>query len=135
MFKKGRYALYKGKEYSIIYAKNGLVKLRSFDSSDTANGFLLSPTSITGVYVKTVGLEDLDDAFEIIPSAFYKGYDFGIIGFDKESQEAILMTSNPEAWKKLNLETHAKYEFTVCAPINDLDVIEEKVEILGFRRN
>ncbi|WP_263597039.1 hypothetical protein [Metabacillus idriensis] len=42
------------------------------------------------------------------------------------------MTSNPEAWRKLNLETHAKYEFTVCVSIIDLDIIEEKVTILGF---
>ncbi|PLR66513.1 MULTISPECIES: hypothetical protein [Bacillaceae] len=82
--------------------------------------------------MKTVGLEDFDDAYEIIPSAFYKGFDFDIIGFDKESQEATLMTSNPEAWRKLNLETHAKYEFTVCVSIIDLDIIEEKVTILGF---
>ncbi len=26
--------------------------------------------------MKTVGLEDLDDAYEIISSAFYKGFDF-----------------------------------------------------------
>ncbi len=132
MIKKGRYALYNGKEYSIIQVNNGHVKLRSFDSSAKENGFVLSAASITGVYVKTVGVEDIDDAYEIIPSAIYKGFDFGIIGFDKESQEATLMTSNPEAWRKLNLETHAKYEFTVCVPIIDLDVIEEKVTILGF---
>ncbi|WP_191559697.1 hypothetical protein [Metabacillus idriensis] len=33
MIKKGRYALYNGKEYSIIQVNNGQVKLRSMDSS------------------------------------------------------------------------------------------------------
>ncbi|TDL77897.1 hypothetical protein [Peribacillus frigoritolerans] len=82
--------------------------------------------------MKSVDKEDLDDAYEIIPSTFYKGFDFGIIGYDNESQKIILMTSNPEAWKKLNLETHSKYEYTVCIPFYELDVFEERVSILGF---
>ncbi|WP_180850438.1 MULTISPECIES: hypothetical protein [Bacillaceae] len=49
MIKKGRYALYNGKEYSIIQVNNGQVKLRSMDSSDISNGFERSRTSITGV--------------------------------------------------------------------------------------
>jgi hypothetical protein len=132
MIKKGRYAIYNGKEYSIISAKNDQVRLRSRDPLDKVNGFELSENSVSKVYVKNVMRQDLDDAYEIIPTTYYKGYHFGIIGFDKSTQEVILMTSNPEAWKKLNLETHAKYEFTVDVPLSELDIIEEKEPILGF---
>ncbi|MGG4489619.1 hypothetical protein [Metabacillus idriensis] len=132
MIKKGKYAIYKGKEYSIISARKDQVKLRSTDPLDIEYGFELSKMSLAKAYVKTVEKNELDDAYEIIPTTFYKGYHFGIIGFDEAKQEVILMTSNPEAWKKLNLETHAKYEFTVDVPLNELEIIEEKEPILGF---
>ncbi|USK34319.1 hypothetical protein LIT25_02635 [Bacillus sp. F19] len=128
--RKGKFGVYQGKEYKIIsYKKN--YYLKSIDPLTQAIGFSLAPGE-NSIYIKKVEPNDLDDAYEIIPTTFYKGYHFGIIGYDEAKQEVILMTSNPEAWKKLNLETHAKYEFTVDVPLNELDIIEEKEPILGF---
>ncbi|WP_026677561.1 hypothetical protein [Fictibacillus gelatini] len=131
MIKDGKYAIYKGKEYSIII-EDGYVTLRSFDQSELKNGFRVGGL-LKNVYLKDVSINELEDAYEIIPYCIYKGYDFGIIGYSKEKQTVTIVTSNPKAKEKLNLESPGKGEYIKKVPIQDIQIFEEKRPLFGFR--
>lgn len=130
MIKKGEYAIYKGKEYSII-VKDNFVTLRSFDKSELKNGFRVGGL-LKNVYLKDVTIDQLEDAYEIIPHAVFKGHDFGIAGYNEEKGIVTLVTNNPNLMKELNLESHAKYEYNIDVHINEIKILEDKVPILGF---
>jgi|GEM_PF-1039756 hypothetical protein len=132
--KRGEYGIYRGKEYSIILERYNRVTLRTYDKSALEEGFQIAGL-MKNVYIKEVDKAELDDAYEYKPYAVYKGREFIIEGVNETDQTVILKSIDQNAVDELGFSSLGKYEFTVCVPINDLVVIEEKVEILGFRRN
>ncbi|WP_257348177.1 hypothetical protein [Pseudalkalibacillus decolorationis] len=130
MIRKGEYGVFSGKKFELFYY-NQSYYLRSRDQQDTEIGF----SSVEGrdsLYIKKVDKSDLEDAYEIVPYAFYKGYKFGIAGFSNERKTVSIVTNDPKVRDLLKLEAPGVAEFTKDVPIHELDVKEEKRPIMGF---
>lgn len=95
--RKGKYALYQGKEYKIYSnKKNGGYDLVSEDESDLEKGFTEEYPS---TYTKNVGVEDITSFFKIVSYAIYRGEKFDISAHVQDGKVNLGTTSAAIAQK------------------------------------
>ncbi|WP_336823338.1 hypothetical protein [Sporosarcina sp. USHLN248] len=127
--RKGRFAIWKGKEYPIVSQQRTLY-LQS-DYEDEINGFKKWSTNSDTAY-KEVSVEDLDDAYEIFPYVMLSGYRFVVDTFHEKDGKVTLTTNNPFVQKKLSVTPYGRDEFRIVLPIEEVEILEDRLPILGF---
>lgn len=128
--RKGNYGIYKNKEFSI--RKTGdQIRLKSTDPNDIQLGFSQSQNH-PELFFKYIHINELENAYEIVPYTIFKGHKFLILGFDKEKNKVHLVTQDPEVVDFLEVKSIGKFEYVIEVPIGELQIFEEKRPILGF---
>ena len=129
MFRKGRYAIWNGKEYPVVSQKRKYF-LQSDNEIDIENGF----TSLgrQNAYFKEVMPSELEDAYEIFPYAILSGYRFSMESCNEKTGMITLVTNNPYAAKKVDVSPYGMGEFSIEMPFEEITVLEDRVPILGF---
>ncbi|WP_342508021.1 hypothetical protein [Sporosarcina sp. FSL K6-2383] len=130
MIRKGRFALWRNKEFELISYQRSYY-LRSENPSDTKWGF----RELKGdeyAFIKPVSIEELEDAYEIIPYAMILGYRFALAGWDVETGKVILVTVNPFVQDKIDVRPYGRFEYIIEVPLEEIKIEEDRVPILGF---
>ena len=130
MIRKGRFALWQSKEYELISYQRKYY-LRSEDQSDSNKGFI-KMNGNNGPLIKHVSINELDDAFEIIPYAMLSGHRFEVEGYNKEMDTIALVTNNPFVKNKIEVRPYGKYEYIIEIPSTTMKIEEDRIHILGF---
>ncbi|MCG7343766.1 hypothetical protein MHZ92_06450 [Sporosarcina sp. ACRSL] len=131
MIRKGRFAIWNGKEYPIVSQRRNYY-LESEKPEDKEMGFTEMGTS--GSFFKEVSIDELEDAYEVFPYAMLSGYRFAIESYEKKTGMVTLVTNNPFAQKKVAVTPSGKDEFRIDIPIEEVTILEDRVPILGFDR-
>lgn len=128
MIRKGRFAVWNGKEYPLLSQRRNYF-LQSGKPEDKEIGFV--EMGMRGYLYKEVSTDDLEDAYEIFPYAIISGYRFALESYDLDNQIVTLATNNPFAKKKVAVSAHGN-EFRIDLPMEQVDIQEDRVPILGF---
>jgi len=131
MIRKGRFAVWNGKEYPIV-SQRRTYYLQSDNLEDKEIGFV--EMGVNGHLFKEVNTEDLEAAYEVFPYAILSGYRFALESFEKESGMVMLVTNNPFVQKKVAVSPYGKDEFRIDLPIDDVTILEDRIPILGFEK-
>ncbi|WJY26675.1 hypothetical protein [Sporosarcina trichiuri] len=130
MFRRGRFACWKGNEYEIS-SRNRQIYLTSTDEAQLGNGFsAMDGTSAS--FVRPVTISELEDAYEIIPYALVKGHRFAVEGIDSRTGLLKLVTHNPFAAKKVAVQPYGSGTFMIEMSVEDVQLAEDRIPILGF---
>jgi hypothetical protein len=130
MFRKGRFALWRGKEYELISYQRQYY-LHSKDRSDLQNGFT-GMRSNEHAYIKAVSIKELDDAYEVIPYAMISSYRFAVEGYNEKTASFVLVTNNPFVQKKISVLTYGQFEYIIEVPKDEIKIKEDRLPIFGF---
>ncbi|WP_203247426.1 hypothetical protein [Sporosarcina beigongshangi] len=133
MIRKGRFALWRNKEFELISYQRSYY-LRSENPSDKEWGF----RGVKGdecTFIKPVSIEELEDAYEVIPYTMILGYRFAFAGCDVETGKAILVTVNPFVQDKIDVRPYGKFEYIIEVPLEEIKIEEDRVPILGFEES
>lgn len=128
MIKKGRFAVWNGKEYPLLSQRRKYY-LQSENPNDKEIGFIEMGTN--GHLFKEVSTDELEDAYEMFPYAMLSGYRFALESYEKESNMVTFVTNNPFAQKKVDVSPHGN-EFRIDIPIDQVEILEDRIPILGF---
>ncbi|MGN7385921.1 hypothetical protein [Sporosarcina sp. SAFN-015] len=131
MIRKGRFAVWNGKEYPIV-SQRRTYYLQSDNPKDKEIGFV--EMDANGHFFKEVSTDELADAYEVFPYAILSGYRFALESYEQESGMAMLVTNNPFAQKKVAVSPYGKNEFRIDLPIEEVTILEDCVPILGFEK-
>ena len=129
MIRKGRFAIWNGKEYPIV-SQRRTYYLQSENPEDKKYGFFEMGTS--GSYFKEITTVELEDAYEVFPYAMFSGYRFALESFEEETGLVTFVTNNPFAKKKVNVSPYGKDEYRIDVPKDQVTILEDRVPILGF---
>ncbi|WP_252501655.1 hypothetical protein [Sporosarcina sp. Marseille-Q4943] len=129
MIRKGRFAVWNGKEYPIVSQRRNYY-LQSGSPEDKEIGFVEMGTS--GHLFKEVDMEELEDAYEVFPYAMLSGYRFAVESFEKETGMVTFVTNNPFAQKKVAVSPYGKDGFRIDLPVGEVTILEDRIPILGF---
>lgn len=129
MIRKGRFAIWNGKEYPIV-SRDRKYFLQSENLEDAQQGFI--SLGQEDVLFKEVAIEELEDAYEIFPYAMLSGYRFAMESYNEQNGMITLVTNNPYAIKKVNVSPHGKDEYQIQIPFEQITVLEDRIPILGF---
>ena len=133
MIRKGRFALSNGREYGLIsYQRQNYLK--SEDPYDLEHGFIRMNIS-ENLFMKRVSVSELDDAYEIFPYAMVGSYRFSVEGYDEKTGAVSLVTNNQFVKGKINVRPYGQDEYILEIPYDDLQIIEDRISILGFERS
>ncbi|WP_318614750.1 hypothetical protein [Sporosarcina sp. YIM B06819] len=130
MIRKGRFALWGNKEYELISYQQDYY-LRSKNPADMQFGF----REIKGnerAFIKLISVEELDDAYEVIPYAMISSYRFALVGCDEKTGKVMLVTVNPFVKEKMDVRPYGKSEYIIEVPLEEITIEEDRVPILGF---
>jgi len=128
--RKGRFALWNKKEFELgSYQRQ--YYLQSADPLDMRNGFV-KKNGDKDVYIKTVSVHELEDAYEIIPYGMIAGYRFAVEGYDEKTGKVILVTNNPFVKERIDVRPYGKFEYIIEVLLEDIVIEEDRVPILGF---
>ena len=130
MIRKGRFALWKSKEYELISYQRQYY-LQSKNQSDLQSGFKEIPGNAS-VFVKKISVKELEDAYEIIPFVMISGHRFAVEGYNINTGIVALVTNNPFVQKKIDVKPYGKYEYIIEISHEDICIIEDRISILGF---
>lgn len=130
MIKKGRFAVWNGKEYPLL-SQRRTYYLQSENPDDKEIGFIEMGSN--GHLFKEVSTDELEDAYEMFPYAMLSGYRFALESYEKESGMVTFVTNNPFAQKKVAVSPHGN-EFRIDIPIDQVEILEDRVPILGFEK-
>lgn len=130
MIRRGRFARWNEKEYEIS-SRNKQIYLRTENSSEITNGFSQIGGSKDSLY-RAVEVNELDDAYEIVPYAILDGYRFAIETIDCSTGMVKLVTNNTFAAKKIELQPYGTDEYMIEIPIQNICIKEDRIPILGF---
>jgi hypothetical protein len=97
-YRKGSYAIYRGKEYPFDVQENDNLTLISNDSSEIENGFSVYAP---GVYTLSVKKKELTGYYRISTQASFKGITFGVL---KAERGKVLISSSYENWPRKFVE-------------------------------
>lgn len=128
--RNGRFALWSNKEFELVSFQQQYY-LQSEDPLDFKNGFT-EKNGNRSVYIKTVFVGELEDAYEIIPYVMIAGYRFSVEGCNEKTVEIALVTSNPFVKEKIGVRSYGKFEYIIELPLKDSVIEEDRVPILGF---
>jgi hypothetical protein len=132
MIRKGRFAVWNGKEYPIVSQRRNYY-LQSEDPGDKEIGFIEMGTN--GSLFKEINTDELEDAYEIFPYAMFSGYRFALESYEKETGLVTFVTNNPFAQKKVDVSPYGKDEYRIDIPLAQVTILEDRVPILGFENN
>jgi len=130
LIRKGRFALWNNKEFELVSYQRQYY-LQSGDPLDLGNGFM-KKNGNKEVYIKTVSVEELEDAYEIIPYGMISGYRFAIEGYDEKIGKVTLVTNNPFVKERIDVRPYGKFEYIIEVLLEDIIIEEDRVPILGF---
>ncbi|MBK6880733.1 MAG: hypothetical protein IPI26_08275 [Elusimicrobia bacterium] len=97
-YRRGLFAVYRGKEYELGVGKEHELTLYSEDPIDLQIGFKQIDENTFSLEVKK---EDLSSYYSVGTLALYKGFEFGIRTVDGEK---ILISSSGENWTRKFIE-------------------------------
>ncbi|MFD0671930.1 hypothetical protein [Cohnella sp. GCM10027633] len=123
MIRRGEYAVYNKKVYSVGKKSDDWVNLISHDPNDLFDGFNSHPLDST-VFVKKVKTQDLDQIYFIETSAVYQGVQLSV--GDVKDEKVLLGTSELKLVEHLDFDKTDKYYYEKWVDINDVQFIEEK---------
>jgi len=129
MIRKGRFAIWNDKEYPIVSQRRKYY-LQSEDPKDEEIGF--KEMAGEGKLFKEIGVEELQDAYEIFPYAMLAGHRFAIESYEKETGMVTLVTHNPYAHKLVEVVPYGKDGYRTDLPIESVEISEDRIPILGF---
>ncbi|MBB4826616.1 hypothetical protein HNO89_003897 [Sporosarcina luteola] len=130
MIRKGRFAIWNGKEYALVSYQRQYY-LQTEDVSEERNGF----ERMSGkehVLLRPISVKELQDAYEIIPYTMIKGYRFAVEGVNQANGKVALVTNNPFVKGKVDVRPYGKYEYIIELPEDQVDFLEDRLPILGF---
>jgi len=122
--------LWNNKEFELVSYQRQYY-LQSGDPLELVNGFI-KKNGHKDVYIKTVSIEELEDAYEIIPYGMILGYRFAIEGYDEKTGEVTLVTNNPFVKERIDVRPYGKFEYIIEVLLEDIVIEEDRVPILGF---
>ncbi|HJF33989.1 MAG TPA: hypothetical protein K8V56_19680 [Sporosarcina psychrophila] len=130
MIRKGRFALWNKKEFELASYQRQYY-LQSADPLDLRNGFV-EKNGNKQLYIKTVSVRELEDAYEIIPYAMIAGYRFAVEGYNEKTGKVALVTNNPFVKERIDVRPYGKFEYIIEILLEDVVIEEDRVPILGF---
>jgi hypothetical protein len=130
VIRKGRFALWGNKEFELISYQRQYY-LQSGNPLDLENGFV-GKSGRKQVFIKSVSIRELQDAYEIIPYAMIAGYRFAVEGYNEKTGKIALVTNNPFVKAKIDVRAYGKFEYIIEIPIDEIRLEEDRVPILGF---
>jgi hypothetical protein len=129
MIRKGRFAVWNGKEYPIVSQRRKYY-LQSGNPEDKEVGFV--EMGVSRNFFKEIRIDELEGAYEVFPYAMLSGYRFALESYEKETGMVTLVTNNPFAQKKVAVSPYGKDEYRIEIPIDQVTILEDRVPILGF---
>ena len=123
--KKGRYAIFNGKEYKVYMNEDDSLDLVSHEANDVNNGFI---EQYPNTYVKKVSGNEITNIHRIIPYAKYQGIQFDVNDQEKNG-EIHLGTIDATLAKDFGFERTDKYYYEKWVPKNEVEIFEERKEI------
>ncbi len=133
VIRKGRFAIWKKREFELESSSKQFY-LRSYVKEDEKEGFKKSSGNEL-IYLKAVSVNELEDAYEIIPYALISGYRFAVDSFSQETGMFSLITNNPFVQEKLKVRPHGKFEYIIEVSKDEVELIEDRMPILGFEES
>lgn len=130
MIRKGRFALWENKEFELISYQRDYY-LRSDNPDDVQYGFR-GMKGNEQAFIKPISIEELEDAYEVIPYVMILGYRFALTRYDEKTGKVILVTVNPFVKEKIAVRPHGKFEYIIEVPLGEVKIEEDRVPILGF---
>lgn len=130
--KKGRFAKWNGKEYELASYQRVYYLTSDNPASVKTDGFR-PQQGMTDRFIREVSVRELDDAYEIIPFAVYGSHRFLVEGLTEDGK-AVLVTNDPFVQETLPVKPYGKHEFIIEVPLNELEIQEDHIPILGFIR-
>ncbi|MFC5603713.1 hypothetical protein [Sporosarcina koreensis] len=128
MIRKGRFAVWNGKEYPLL-SQRRTYYLQSGNPEDKEIGFVEIGTR--GYLFKEISTDELEDAYEVFPYAILSGYRFALESYEEENRIATFVTNNPFAQKKVAVSPYGN-EFRIDIPMDQVEILEDRIPILGF---
>lgn len=130
MIRKGRFALWDKREFELASYQRQYY-LQSADPLDLRNGFVKKNGS-NHVYIKTISVEELEDAYEVIPYGMIEGYRFAVEGYDEKTGKVALVTNNPFVKERIEVRPYGEFQYIIEILLEDIVIEEDRVPILGF---
>lgn len=130
MIRKGRFAIWRGKEYELISYQRQYY-LRSEDRAELKNGF----EEIEGdkrAFIRKIAISELENAYEVYPYAMLLGYRFTVEGYNEKMDTIALVTNNPFVKNKVGVKPYGKFEYIIEVPVEEIEIEEDRLPILGF---
>lgn len=84
------------------------------------------------VYIKTISVEELEDAYEVIPYGMIEGYRFAVEGYDEKTGKVALVTNNPFVKERIEVRPYGEFQYIIEILLEDIVIEEDRVPILGF---
>ncbi|MCM3636150.1 hypothetical protein M3152_00350 [Sporosarcina luteola] len=129
MIRKGRFAVWNGKEYPIVSQRRKYF-LQSGNPEDKEIGFVEMGTN--GHLFKEVDTDVLEDAYEVFPYAILSGHRFAVESYEQETGMVTFVTNNPFAHKKVAVSPYGKDGFRIDLPLDEVVILEDRIPILRF---
>ena len=107
---KGRFALWGNKEFELISNQHNYY-LRIRKSLHVEFGFRGMKAN-DHAFFKPISVEELEDAYEIIPYVMILGHRFSLVRCDAETGKVMLLTVNPFVKEKMDVRSSGKIEDT-----------------------
>lgn len=130
MIRKGRFAIWRGKEYELISYQRQYY-LRSEDRAELKNGF----EEVEGdkrAFIRKIAISELENAYEVYPYAMLLGYRFTVEGYNEKMDTIALVTNNPFVKNKVGVKPYGKFEYIIEVPVEEIEIEEDRIPILGF---
>ena len=130
MIRKGRFALWGNKEFELVSYQRQYY-LQSENPLDLERGFVEKKGN-KQIFIKSVSIRELEDAYEIVPFAMIAGYRFAVEGYNEKTGKVALVTNNPFVKEKIDVHAYGKFEYIIEISLDEIRLEEDRVPILGF---
>ena len=75
------------------------------------------------VFIKSISIRELEDAYEIIPYVMISGYRFAVAGRNEKTGNIALVTNNPFVQEKIAVRSYGKFEYIIELPLEEINPI------------
>ncbi|MCG3086544.1 hypothetical protein [Sporosarcina cyprini] len=130
MIRKGRFAMWNGKEYALVSYQRQYY-LQTEEVCEERNGF----ERMSGkehVLIRSVSLKELQEAYEIVPYTMLEGYRFAVEGINQSNGKVALVTNNPFVKGKVDVQPYGSLEYIIELPVDQVDFLEERFPLYGM---
>lgn len=125
--RRGRYAIYRGKEYELVIKRDGELNLISHSSQDYSLGFLPHPV-LADLFTRTVTKSELEEYYSIESYAIYRGHAFRVESAGQG--QLILYSSDGELADKFDFNhSEGGGFYKLVMPLLVEDIIEEREDV------